>query len=172
MSKLKGVKKLNKAIALAFDGFGIAGFQLGKEYGFYLIDNTIDYCLVEGKIEDKLFNQFIKERFGYEVTNTFIISILHEIGHYMTLEDIYNNDFVYEFCHAEKERIDKEMEKATKKKEVKRLEYQYFSLPDELAATAWAVDYAKNNAETLNLIWEQVQTALTQFYLKNITEGN
>lgn len=169
MVKVKGIKKLNKAICAAFADFGITGMRLTDDYGYYLNDGTIDYRLTEGHIEDIWFNEFIKERFGYNVKNTFMISILHEIGHHMTLADIYENNFVYDFCIKEKKKITKKMKKAGKKK-AKELEWRYFNLPDEIAATAWAIDYAKKNKKELKKVWENVQAALLDFYNKNITE--
>jgi hypothetical protein len=169
MAKIKGEKKLNKALTTAFKGFGV-DMELCDTYQYTLTDDTVGFCLLVDRMEDSLFNEFIEERFGYKVKNTFMISVLHEIGHHMTLEDIYVSDFVYDFCHKEKERIETAMETATKKKDIKRLEWEYFNLPDEIAATAWAVDYAQTHKKKLDKIWGKVQKALVDFYKKNIDE--
>jgi hypothetical protein len=169
MAKLKGEKKLNKELTTAFKDFGV-DMVMTDSYQYSMTDEEVGFCLLEGRLEDDLFNEFVKERFGYKVTNTFMISILHEIGHHYTLEDIYTSDFVCDFCHKEKERIEAALQNTTKRKEIKRLEWEYFSLPDELAATAWAVNYARTHKKKLDKIWLKVQAAITRFYAKNITE--
>ena len=171
-SKVKGIRKLNKAIRTAFEPLGVKKMRLAEDYGYYITDDTIEYRITEGHIEDKWFNQFIKERFNYKVKNTFIFSILHEIGHLNTLAEIRECDILYDFCENEKDRIRQEMNEAENIKQSKKLEWQYFNLPDEIAATAWAVDYAKENEEELAEIWKLIETALHEFYAKNITEGD
>lgn len=168
MAKVKGITKLNKALAVAFGEFGIDKFVMNGDWAYYPEDNKITYSLIDNKIEDIWFNEFVKKRFGYKVKNTFMITVLHEIGHKMTLDDIYESDAVYKFCEAEKERISKDMENAKSEKESKKLEFQYFALPDEIIATKWAVDYIKEHEEELEEIWQNIQNALVEFYAKNI----
>lgn len=169
MAKIKGQRKLNKAVAAVFADFGITGMRLTNDYGYYMTDGTIDYRITEGHVEDEWFNEYVKERFGYTVKNTFMFSILHEIGHHFTLENVYESEVLYNFCISEKERITAKMQTAGKKKS-KKLEWEYFNLPDEIAATAWAVDYARHHKKKLETMWNNVQAALTEFYMKNITE--
>lgn len=169
MAKMKGVQKLNKSITAAFADFGITKMQLTTDYGYYASNKSIDYRLTEGHIEDIWFNEFVKERFGLTVKNIFMFSILHEIGHHETIEEIYESDFLYDFCMKEKERIHKKMQKASAKKS-KKLEWEYFNLPDEIAATAWAVDYIRHHKKKLETIWENVQNALVEFYALNLDE--
>ena len=69
----------------------------------------------------------------------------------------------------EKERIEAEMQTAGDKKS-KKLEWQYFNLPDEIVATEWAVNYARTHRTELRELWEKVTDALAEFYAKNITE--
>ena len=102
MAKLKGIRKLNKALATAFGDFGIDKFAMNGDWAFYPNENKITYSLIENKLEDVWFNEFVKKRFGYKVKNTFMITVLHEIGHKMTLDDIYESDAVYDFCINEK----------------------------------------------------------------------
>lgn len=168
MAKLKGIRKLNKALATAFGSFGIDKFTMNGDWAFYPDENKITYSLIENKLEDVWFNEFVKKRFGYKVKNTFMITVLHEIGHKMTLDDIYESDAVYEFCINEKERIEESMEAAKSEKECKKLEFQYFSLPDEIIATKWAVDYMREHEEEVNMIWTELKKAFTEFYAKNI----
>lgn len=168
MAKVKGLKKLNNAIKVALADFGINKFKMNGDWAYYPEENIITYSLLENKLEDIWFNEFVKKRFGYKVKNSFMITVLHEVGHKETLEDIYESDTVYEFCMREKKRIEKAMENAKDKKECKKLEFEYFSLPDEIIATEWAVNYAKEHEAELMTAWIAIKKALTEFYAKNI----
>ena len=116
---LKGTRKLNKTISNELNNFGIAHCVLGTEYSYSFEKNDIMYKL-ELTIEDKLFSDFIYERFGFDDTGMeFIISILHEVGHSKANEEIEGD--IYEFCESEKQRIAKEMNTAQTEEEVKKL---------------------------------------------------
>ena len=48
---------------------------------------------------------------------------------------------------------------------------EYFSLPDEYAATAWAVNFANKNIDKLWSLWNKLQPAIMNFYtMNNIVE--
>ena len=163
MVKLKGYKKLNKAITAPLKQFGIKKAVCGKSYCYLFNKEKIIFQLTIG-IEDKWFNTFVKKRFNYKIEYPFVISLLHEVGHHLNNEDIDGE--VYAFCLSEKARIDKEMPSATKKRQ-KELEFQYFSLPDEIMATAWAINYAKKHPKKIKKMWRKMQPAILEFYAKN-----
>ena len=165
MKKLKGIKKLNKAISKELKPFGIPCAFMGTEYQWYIDTDKIEFKITENEIGDQLFVDFIKDYFGYDVEYSFIISLLHEVGHSFT----YNNldDEEINFCDDEKERIDKEMEKAKTYEDVKELMYQYFTLPDEIVATEWAVNFAENNPQLIEKMWRKCYNALGKFYEDN-----
>ena len=167
MAKVKGAKVLNKAITKELSTFGIKKAICTDEYSYIFDKEIVTYKLTEGTVEDKWFTKFIKERFDYDVRYPFIISLLHEVGHHKTSDDI--SDGVYNFCMAEKERINEEMLTATGK-ESKKLEWQYFNLPDEIMATKWAVDYAKKHPKKIKKMWKKSQKALLEFYQKNLDD--
>lgn len=163
MSKLKGRKKLNKVVSAQIANFGVKA-KLSTEYAYYHYKSLVTYKLTE-TIEDELLNSFILDRFGYKVENTFIFSLLHEIGHHKANDEII--DDILEFCEQEKDRINEAMKTAKDYDEIKKLEYQYFALPDEIMATQWAVNFARNNALECDVMWENIKTALFKFYEKN-----
>ena len=166
--KIKGVKKLNKTISAQLAPFGISKAVLTDEYAYHFDTEKVTYKITDGDIEDIWFAEFIEERFGYHVTNSFIISLLHEIGHHKANDAI--TDDVYDFCLSEKERIAEEMLTADDEYS-KKLEWQYFNLPDEIMATQWAVNYAINHPKKLIKMWDVMQKAFNKFYTKNnITE--
>jgi hypothetical protein len=163
MSKLKGRKKLNKVVTAQLENFGIEKAKLSDTYS-YCYPNVITYKLTEA-MEDAIFNQFVFERFGYEVKNTFVFSLLHEVGHHKANDNII--DDILDFCLQEKERIEEAIQTIDNYDEIKKLEYQYFTLPDEIMATQWAVNFARNNALECDVMWENIKTALLKFYEKN-----
>lgn len=165
MAKIKGIKKLNKAISKPLkDRFGISKAVCTNEYSYIFEDESITFKLTEGTIEDKWFAEFINERFGYEVKYPFIISLLHEVGHHKANDEI--DGAIYDFCMAEKERISAEMQDADANKS-KALEWQYFNLPDEIMATQWAVAYAKKHPRIVEKMWAEMAVALMEFYRVN-----
>ena len=165
MSKLKGVKKLNKAVSAQLAPFGISKAKYTGDYAYYDYDESITYSLIENNVEDLFFKEFIKERFNYIPENSFIVSLMHEIGHHKTYYDL--NPAVIEFCEKEKERINKEMINADMKRS-KELEWQYFNLPDEIIATTWAIYYMETHPKKMRKMWKKCEKALHKFYSKNI----
>ena len=167
MSKIKGLKKLNKAVSAELEPFGIKKAFCGTEYSFSWINESISFKITEGTIEDIWFLEFVKNRFGIE-PQSFIISILHEVGHYRANDEI--EGAIFDFCMTEKNRISAEMQTADEVRS-KELEFEYFNLPDEIMATQWAVNYIKNNPEHIKIMWHNIQKALRKFYKKNeVTE--
>lgn len=165
MSKLKGKKKLNKAVSAMLSPFGIEKAKLSTEYAYIFDKALVTYKLTEDSYGDILFDLFVKERFNYEVKNSFIFSLLHEVGHHKANDNIDGD--IYDFCTQEKDRIEKAIAETENDAEVRKLEFEYFNLPDEIMATQWAVNYAKNNPLELDLMWAKVQQALKKFYKKN-----
>ena len=166
MAKVKGLRKLNKVISAEVAPFGISkAFYDTTGYTYYPDSEKIGYQITEGE-PDEFLNDFIKERFGYTVENQFIISLLHEIGHHKNNDDIDGD--VYEFCISEKERISNELAYAKNKKERRKLNYQYFNLPDEIMATSWAVAYAKKHPRKIKKMWKNCEKGLHDFYRINL----
>lgn len=165
--RLKGTKRLNKVMTKTLRPFGISKTKLGNDYGYFLYNSNIEFRLIDETKEDKWFNEFCEEEFGYTVRNNFIISLLHEIGHHKTLWDIYENMYLEDFCLDEKARIDAEIATAKDEAEVRKLEFDYFRLPDEYLATRWAVEYAKTHEKELDEMWDKMRKVIIWFYLKN-----
>ena len=166
---MKGMKKLNKAIKAEVKKFGIEKVGMSN-WEYDLNEQSVSYTLIEGRVEDELFIKFVKERFGFKPLNNFMLSLFHELGHKATYEEILENDVVCDFCQEEKNRIENEMENATTKKQVKKLEYQYFNLPDEIIATKWAVDYMTKNETEIKEMWKRIEKEILKFYEKNLDE--
>lgn len=161
--KIKGLKKLNKAITAELSPFGISKASCGTEYSFCYADDSITYKITEGAIDDIWFSEFVKERFNLEA-ESFILSILHEVGHYKTNDEIQGE--IFNFCTREKNRISAEIKDADEKLS-KKLEWEYFNLPDEIMATQWAVNYIQTHKKKVQNMREKIRKALIKFYNKN-----
>ena len=162
--KLKGMKKLNKAISAQLNSFGVAKAELGEEFCCYIEDNIIDYSLVYSDV-DLWFNEYVMETFGYKVDYTFIISLLHEIGHINTIDDI--SDKAYNRCLKKKEKIYQALKEDVTEQEEKKLHFKYFNLTDEKMATAWAVEYARKHPKKIKKMWHKIYPAIIEFYNTN-----
>lgn len=165
MAKIQGIAKLNKTISKQLKPFGITKARLSTDYAYYFNSGKVDYKITDGTIEDRLFNQFVLEKFDYEIEDNFIFSLLHEVGHHKTFEDLTDEEWSY--CSQEKDRIEKEMRDAHTRYAVKKLEYEYFNLIDEMLATSWAVEYAKANPRKVVKMKKKSHRALKRFYKKN-----
>ena len=165
--KYKGIRKLNKTVSSVLKPYGIKNAFYDDEIGYCYFpgDGKVSFKIIEEDFSDELFIDFIRENFGYTVFNSFIISLLHEVGHHYTLDLI--DDETNAFCEFEKERISVDLANATTKEEIKELNYQYFNLPDEIEATAWAVEYAEKHPQQIKRMWRKVCDALYTFCEKN-----
>ena len=86
---------------------------------------------------DELIQDFVYEKFGVAM-EPFLIGILHEIGHIMTYE---------ESMAAEGNLLYMMIQMNYNPHKFKEYSYMYFSIPSELAATAWAVNYYVTHQE-------------------------
>ena len=165
--KIRGLKKLNSVITKQLTPFGIYKALCSDDFSYWYTKEEIHYRL-EQTIEDEWFMDFITETFGYKPTYPFLMSILHEVGHHYTIDDIDTDIELY--CEDEKERIENEMQTADAER-TKALEWEYFNLPDEIVATEWAVAYAAEHTAELAEMWAEILEALQEFYKKNKIEG-
>lgn len=95
---------------------------------------------------DMLFARHLKEYHGLEIPwrigEQFTISLLHEIGHYKTIGDLFFEDIMEE----ETERILLQMCSGIDYEIAKR----YCNLPTEFAATEWAVNFWREHKNFIN----------------------
>lgn len=168
MAKLKGIKKLNKAIARELDLFKVQA-MLDGEFGMYVDERIVAYALTHSVV-DEWFDEFVFKTFGFEVgENDFVLSLLHEIGHLKTLKNV--DEETYDKCHAKIEKITKKLDKATTEQEEKKLHFKYFAVPTELIATAWAVEWARKHPKKYRKMCENTAVAIQEFYKANgVTE--
>lgn len=152
--KLKGYKPLEKEVNKLTKKFGCTAF-LGTDFGYYPATQQIEFSLVVNQTDDAYFLASIKRLSPAVIMDIFLWSLLHEIGHSETYDDITMAE--YEIDRLTKEQINKG--------EIARTEY--YNCTDERLATAWAVWYANSHAIELEKQWKRIQKAIIKFYKKN-----
>jgi len=158
--KLKGVKAFETILTEIANIFGVDKVIIADDCCYWENSNTIWIKIVDDEY-DKMFMEFVSERFDTGIGSSLLIGLLHEIGHCQTIDEI--SDFVQDICDEEKDRIEKEIKDTEDWNEVRRLEWQYFNLPDEITATYWAVDFIKNHIQLVNIWNKRLQKAYEAF---------
>ena len=157
--KKKFKKKLNMAVTKELKKFDIDKARLDSDFAFYYFDNTVTFKLDTEDREDRYFLEFAKERFNFETECPFLLFLLHEVGHSMTEGDIVG--IVNDFCLAERDRIITRVNDNITEEERKKLNFEYFNLPDEIMATVWAIDYMKENPKKIKKMRERLNKYIT-----------
>ena len=169
MAKIKGRKKLNKAITKLVKPFGISKAKLGKEFLYYFADEHIEFKMTCGEWVDKVFDEFLQDYFQFTNPYPFVMFVLHEIGHHITFDNLTEAE-VQQSIDI-KNKLPKKMKKAKTLEDKKQVEYEYFTIPDEIAATTWAVNYFTTHREECDKMYKKACKALCKFYEKNgVTE--
>lgn len=146
----KELKKLLRNFVKEVDEEISPIFIEGEGYYFETTTNKINIDLSD--TEDYGFMRHLKEKHHYDCADTISIiiwSILHEIGHYNTENEIdWEDDFEDRFalaCTNSDVRYNK------------KVQDMYFDLPSEFAATEWAIDYVKDNFENIMRISKLIE---------------
>ena len=160
MNKIKGLRKLNNAVNGFLKPFDCCG-KLGIDFCYVYSTSTIYYGLIIPDEDIEADFQASIDRLHPRVKmDTFIWSLLHELGHHETLDTMEQKEIDY--CNDIKAKINNEEIDAS----------EYYDLLDERLATEWAVNYANTHALELKKWWEKVmQPAIMNFYKKNKIEG-
>ena len=150
--KLKGWKKLGKTIS-----------KIGKEidkkltYKLSSIDQSDPYMkkvyfgILRDVDGDMLFLEHLYKTYpNAPKLSPYMYSLLHEIGH----------------CHTKKV-LSEEPNELRKKANETNDHNAYFALPSEVAATNWAVKYAKKHYSSLLLLEKRIDDAMSIFLVDN-----
>lgn len=175
---LNGLGKLNKAVSALLKSFGIKRAFADEEFVYYYPDKdanredrkklpAISFSIVESDF-DTFILQFVEEQFNYTCINAFMLSLLHEVGHHKTFQDISQEESTY--CDDMKVIINNKIEALDNPnfEDLKPLRVEYLLLPDEYKATEWAVNYIKENEKQVVEMWNKIENALFDFYAKNL----
>lgn len=158
--KLKGIKKLNSHMNKVLKPFGLKS-EFGKEFSYNVITELVQYAIFVDEDQNNFFSEFIEKNFNYKVTNIFLVSLLHEVGHHFTLDDF--DDAEWGFDHTQKLFI----ENTINEKNYKEKSFEYFALPTEYAATAWGIEYLRTHEKEMNKRWNEMVEHIQHFYKRN-----
>lgn len=167
---MKGEERINNILNEFLKDYDCTA-QLDTDFSYYHHKNLITYTFVCSNVFDVLFNNVINLLCPYVKCDLFLWSFFHELGHHETIDDI--SDMDYAFCQDEKKRISQSLANLTREENEKKYDNianTYFFLPDEIAATAWAIDFVTKNQHKVRQLWEKLQPAIMDFYKMNEIE--
>lgn len=124
---------LDKHITNYCKQFGIKKATCTNEFAYLLSSETITYTVFYFDLDNTMI-ELVNEKYGVDITPFyFIFSLLHEVGHHMTMDDLTQEDFDNDmFCRQVI------IPQITDKRECLEA---YINLTAEDLATSWAIDY-------------------------------
>lgn len=152
------INKFNDALSLWMNNHGFTNidFVEGEDFCYYYEKHTIQWGLLTNEKIDNYFLQFFYE-YGLNTSclTPFTMSLLHELGHYMTLSNFSNNE-------AEQDSYAKSMNVSDGSIDS---QYWYWELPTEFAANMWAINWANTHPqefEELRLLCKDYVMAIAE----------
>lgn len=150
------VGKFNEDLSLWFNAHGIPNLEFveGEDFCYYHNHYTIQWGFFGNPKTDGHFMQFMHE-YGVDSpypVNAFTMSLLHEVGHYMTFHNFSEEA-------RDTDRVAKE--NCTLNSSIET-DYWYWELPTEFAANMWAIDWTNEHPTWVD--------ELTKFCTKRMLE--
>lgn len=122
--------------------------ELGTDFEYLTQSNMIHYTFVAPEKDSSMFMANVQERFPAVHADVFLWSFLHELGHRETEDDFEQEDWD-EYMERIRQPISSE---------------EYFNLPIEYAATAWAGEYIESHVDEIASLWNELVEAISNFY--------
>ena len=150
------ISQFNKTLSLWFNAHGISNLEFEEEAEFYYTPTShkVYYALLDSPTVDNYFQQFAYEYGAEYDCHPFVFSLLHEVGHYMTL---------HYFTEEEKEK-DKAAKVQNRGKTGIDAHYDYWELPTEFAANMWAINWLNTHYEELCDLHEVCRLGLNAIF--------
>ena len=128
---------------------------LGPDFEYEFVTDNVYFAVLVPSEMDKWFMEFAKEN-GLEYDcGSFLLSLLHEVGHGETYDLLTD---------AEEKKCRKIKSKLTDSKEDS---FTYFALPDEYEATMWAIEYVNEHKDKLEKFVKKFQKVFKEFLKEN-----
>lgn len=162
--ELKGTKKIDEMVNTFCEKFGCTA-ELGAEFCYWDDDETVDYSLVISVPSDEAWKEYVKETFNFRITNIFMFSLLHEIGHHFTMGKF--NKFQQSKERVAIAKIEHNLSESNDEDFDKEMYKKYFDLPMEKSATKWAVNYYRTHRQAINRFYKKLEKELQKFYKLN-----
>lgn len=160
MSKLKGTKEINKILNKFLEPFDCIA-DIGPDFCYWSGSSRIDYTLVVSENQDKWFKEFAHSLMPELNCDIFLLSLMHELGHHETIDDIEDDEELWRACWEVKKELN------SKEERTKEDNFTYFNLPDEKMATEWGLHYMKTHPAEISELWNQLQPAILKCYQLN-----
>ena len=160
------VEELNRVVNDFTERFGLRA-ELGEDFAYYPESEVVTYSLLINERADRTFSTFLRENFPDIEADLFLWSLLHEVGHHMTIdqwEDAEQDEF-----DEKKDRLSLlyREEDGESGEEIDELFYDYYETPDEFEATSWAADYMRENSEEVEKFNREMKDMLMHFFFLN-----
>ena len=121
---------LEKRISKFLKPFGIKRAKCGKSFFYHPASGTVHFTILRYD-DDKELIDFVNEKYGVDIEPFyFIFSLLHEVGHHFTIDQLTEEQWAQEAFMRELVFPNREYEHKI-----------YFDLPAEDLADRWAIEY-------------------------------
>jgi hypothetical protein len=155
--KLLRLKELEDCVSEFIAPFGLKA-KADTDFAYYYKPEIVTFSIFEITALDD-FMLDAESRFpNVHGIPTFIWSLMHEVGHHETWDDLTDEEL--ELSKDIKDKIDESHES--------RL--TYYTSPDEYAATDWAGHYIEKNQDKILDFWDKFLVVLKDFYVVNNIE--
>lgn len=121
-------------------------------------DEKIYFSIAISERASRLYKEYVKKTFHFNISNIFIMCLLHEVGHFFTLHTF--SKMRLQAAHEAKEII----EEALEMDDDDDIYSLYFDLSIEKVATAWAISYYKANKKYCEDFYLKFENALMDEY--------
>lgn len=124
-----------------------------KDYFYAKVQTKTINVTFSPDYSDALHDAFIQEHFNVSI-NSFLMGILHELGHIATFDEDLNHDRAILYYML---KLD------FKRARYKEFTNMYFAIPSEFEATKWGVEYYLSHKEQCDNFLKEVEPAITWF---------
>lgn len=136
-----------------------------SDFSFDPEDDRVYFSVIVAERADRLFKEYVAKTFNYSIPNIFMLSLLHEVGHFFTLYTFSKEEI--KKARKVKKHIEKELEKNNSDEVYSR----YFDLSIEKVATEWAINYYKENTKRCEDFYSKfLQTLKAEYKRLGVTE--
>lgn len=123
-------------------------------------DERVYFSIIISERSDRLFKEYIAKEFNFNVENTFLISLLHEVGHFYTLPLFSKEEMKKSYRDKSK------IEKALEKNDDDATFSSYFDLDVEKVATKWAIEYYQTHTKRCDEFFKKFLRTLVDEYMR------
>ncbi len=151
---MKGKMVLENKIAKILKPFGV---KVAMYEQFLYCEGRVFFTLFEDPYIGEHHRGWIAKNYGMRMNSGayFLFSLLHEVGHHMTIKNMTEEDLNYEtFCRNALSYADGTPEEINE---------AYFNLPAEILATEWALNYMVKNPLWCKKAYGKILKAIRHF---------